>query len=154
MNYQVTLAAAYIIWEEKPKMPFIMELIQYIIVGIYYCLIFMVFIIKKKTIVSNYNFIQTIFIQWSNKRALHPNKAYKENIKTIKSLSIPLAILSLSIALGPLVSAINDIGKLPLGHRAHFVLFWPKVSYQKYYDFVYLFSCTRTEEHVIYILFR
>eukprot|EP00102_Acyrthosiphon_pisum_P018798 XP_016656008.1 PREDICTED: odorant receptor 42a-like [Acyrthosiphon pisum] len=74
---------------------------------------------------SNYNCIQTKFIQWSNKRALHSNAAYKRNIKTVKSLSIPLAILSLSIALGPLISTINDIGKLPLDNRAHFVLFWP-----------------------------
>ncbi|KAL4121352.1 hypothetical protein QTP88_013881 [Uroleucon formosanum] len=76
---------------------------------------------------SNYNCIQTKFMQWSNKRALHPNAAYKKNIKTIKSLSIPLAILLLSIVFGPLVSAFNDIGKLPLDNRAHFVLFWPKI---------------------------
>uniref|UniRef100_A0A2S2PJ41 Gustatory and odorant receptor 7 n=1 Tax=Schizaphis graminum TaxID=13262 RepID=A0A2S2PJ41_SCHGA len=104
-----------------------MELIQYMIVGIFFTLIFLVFLIKKEAIASNYNFIQTKFIHWSNKRSLHPNIAYKKNIKTVKSLIIPLAILSLSIVFGPLVSTINDIGKLPLDYRTHFVLFWPKI---------------------------
>jgi len=128
MNFQVSLAAAFTILQENSTTTLIMELIQYIIVGIYFSLIFVVFIFKKEAIMSNYDCIQTKFIQWSNKRALHPNAAYKENIKTFKSLSIPLAILSLSIAFGPLVSTFNDIGKLPLDNRAHFVLFWPKVS--------------------------
>jgi len=128
MNYQVSVAAGFTILEGNTKMPFVMELIQYMIVGVYFSSIFMVFIIKKEGIMSNYNCIQTKFIQWSNKRALDPNVAYKRNIKTVKSLAIPLATLSLSIALGPLLSTINDIGKLPLDHRAHFVLFWPKVS--------------------------
>jgi len=128
MNYQVSVAAAFIILEGNTRMPFVMELIQYMIVGIFFTSIFMVFIIKKEAIMSNYNCIQTKFIQWSNKRALHPNVAYKRNIKTVKSISIPLAMLSLSIAFGPLVSTINDIGKLPLDNRAHFVLFWPTVS--------------------------
>jgi len=115
-------------WNDKFKMPMVMELIQYMIVGIYFSLIFVVFVIRKKDIVSNYDCIQTDFIQWSNKRALCPNVANKKNIKTTKRLAIPLAILSLSIAFGPLVSAINDIGKLPLDNQAHFVLFWPKVN--------------------------
>lgn len=128
MNYQVSLASAFTILEKNSTTSLVMELIQYIIVGIYFSSIFVVFIIKKEAIMSNYNCIQTKFMQWSNKRALHPNAAYKKNIKTIKSLSIPLAILLLSIVFGPLVSAFNDIGKLPLDNRAHFVLFWPKVS--------------------------
>jgi len=128
INYQVSVAAGFTILEGNSRMPFVMELIQYMIVGVYFTSIFVVFIIKKEAIMSNYNCIQTKFIQWSNKRALHPNAAYNRNIKTIKSLSIPLAILSLSIAFGPLVSTINDIGKLPLDNRAHFVLFWPTVS--------------------------
>ncbi|XP_060868321.1 odorant receptor 85b-like isoform X1 [Metopolophium dirhodum] len=108
-------------------MPFVMELIQYMIVSIYFTSICVVFIIKKEAIMSNYNCIQTKFIQWSNKRALHPNAAYKRNIKTVKSISIPLAMLSLSIAFGPLISTINDMGKLPLDNRAHFILFWPTI---------------------------
>jgi len=128
MNYQVCLAAGYMFLFENPGMSLGMELIQYMIVGILFTLIFLVFLIKKEAIASNYNFIQTIFIHWSNKRSLHPNVAYKKNIKTVKSLIIPLAILSLSIAFGPLVSTINDIGKLPLDYRTHFVLFWPTVS--------------------------
>ncbi|XP_029342311.1 uncharacterized protein LOC107882321 [Acyrthosiphon pisum] len=123
----VSVAAAFTILEGNYRMPFVMELIQYMIVGFYFTSIFVVFIIKKEAIMSNYNCIQTKFIQWSNKRALHSNAAYKRNIKTVKSLSIPLAILSLSIALGPLISTINDIGKLPLDNRAHFVLFWPTI---------------------------
>jgi len=122
------LAAGYIFFYEKPGVSLGMELIQYMIVGILYTLIFLVFIFKKEAIMSNYNFIQTKFIHWSNKKSLHPNAVYKKNIETVKSLVIPLATLSLSIAFGPLVSTINDIGKLPLDNRAHFVLFWPKVS--------------------------
>jgi len=128
MDYQVSLAALLTILEEKPEMSLVIELIQYIIVGIFFCLIFMIFIIKKEAIVSNYNFVQTVFIDWSNKRALHPNVAYNKNIETLKHLSILLATISLSIAFGPLISAINDIGKLPLNYRTHFMLFWPKVS--------------------------
>ncbi|XP_060843016.1 uncharacterized protein LOC132923183 isoform X2 [Rhopalosiphum padi] len=123
----VCLAAGYMFLFENPGMSLGMELIQYMIVGILFTLIFLVFLIKKEAIASNYNFIQTIFIHWSNKRSLHPNVAYKKNIKTVKSLIIPLAILSLSIAFGPLVSTINDIGKLPLDYRTHFVLFWPTI---------------------------
>ncbi|XP_025200899.1 odorant receptor 49b-like [Melanaphis sacchari] len=123
----VFLAAGCVLLYEKPDMSFGMELIQYMIVGVLYTLIFLVFIIKKDAIVSNYNFIQTKFIHWSNKRLLHPNIAYKKNIRTVKRLIIPLVILSLSIAFGPLVSTINDIGKLPLNSRTHFVLFWPKI---------------------------
>ncbi|XP_027848734.2 uncharacterized protein LOC114128419 [Aphis gossypii] len=123
----VTLAAGYIFFYEKPGMSLGMELIQYMIVGILYTLIFLVFILKNEAIMSNYNFIQTKFIHWSNKKSLHPNAVYKKNIETVKSLAIPLATLSLSIAFGPLVSTINDIGKLPLDNRAHFVLFWPKI---------------------------
>lgn len=122
------MAAGYIFFYEKPGMSLGMELIQYMIVGILYTLIFLVFILKNEAIMSNYNFIQTKFIHWSNKKSLHPNAVYKKNIETVKSLAIPLATLSLSIAFGPLVSTINDIGKLPLDNRAHFVLFWPKVS--------------------------
>lgn len=111
-----------------PGMSLGMELIQYMIVGVFYTLIFLVFILKKEAIMSNYNCIQTKFIRWSKKKSLHPNSVYKKNIETVKSLTIPLAILSLSITFGPLVSTINDIGKLPLDNRAHFILFWPKVS--------------------------
>ena len=135
LNYQVFWTSAIIILDQSIDTSFVMELIEYMIVGMYFGLIYMIFLIRKEAIVSNYNFIESKFIHWSNKRAMNPNAAYKKNTEALKSFIIPLAILLLSVVLGPLISAINDIGKLPLDHRAHFILFWPKVSRCPYYFF-------------------
>lgn len=59
---------------------------------------------------------------------MDPNKSYKNNLHTVRYTVIPIITIICCISLGPLFSAINDIGKLPLDSRSHFVLFWPKVS--------------------------
>lgn len=72
--------------------------------------------------------IETDFIRWSNKNEMNENYAYERTIHTIKSLIIPFVLTISFMLFGPLLSLIIDIGKLPLDHRSHFLLFWPKVS--------------------------
>lgn len=96
--------------------------------GIYYVFIYIVFLLKKDAVASNYKDVQTIFIQWSNKRGMNSNEAYRKCIKKVKSLIMPLMYLMCSISFGPLISALNDIGKRPLDSRSHFAMFWPSVS--------------------------
>lgn len=105
-----------------------MELIQYITAGVLYSLIFLVLILKKESLESNYNCIQKNFKQWSKKRGLDPDVAYWKSAQTIKSTTMPFILTTCLISFGPLISAINDYGKLPIDSQPHFVLFWPKVS--------------------------
>lgn len=97
--------------------------------GIFYVSTYIVFILKKDKIASNYYDVQTIFIQWSNRRGMDPNDAYRKSLQKVKSLMVPLISLMCSISFGPLISTINDIGKMPLDSRSHFTMFWPSVSY-------------------------
>jgi hypothetical protein len=110
----------------------ILEQIQYMMVGMFHVLICILFIKKNDAITSNYNLIRNDFIQWSEKRGVDPNETYKKNLRTVKYSMIPIIIVISCITLGPLFTAINDIGKLPLDSKPHFVLFWPKVSKSKY----------------------
>lgn len=105
-----------------------LELIEYILVGVFYVLIYIVILIKKDAILSNYNTLQTDFIQWSIKKGMNPNETQKKTILAIKDLLIPFLSITFSISFGPLISAINEIDKKPLGTRSNFPMFWPLVS--------------------------
>lgn len=88
------------------------------------------FILKRKAILSNYNFIQTDFIQWSNKRGINQNEAYEKITYIAKNVFI-LTTISLYIVIhAPFVEAINDFGNSPLDDPSHFALLWPKVRLQ------------------------
>lgn len=97
--------------------------------GMFYVSIYIVFILKKNAIASNYNDVQTIFIQWSKRRGMNPDDAYRKSLQKVKSLIMPFIYLMCSISFGPLMSAIGDNGKMPLDSRSHFTMFWPSVSY-------------------------
>jgi len=123
------LAPGYIILEDRAMdMAFRLELIQYMMVGILNCLVLTVFILKKKTILSNYNTIQKDFIHWSKISGMNPDEMYRESIRRAKHFVIAFIIFTNSITFGPLISAIIDIDKSALDSRSHFILFWPKVS--------------------------
>ncbi|KAF0762588.1 odorant receptor 49b-like [Aphis craccivora] len=77
------IAPLYIIWEGQ-TMSMIMELILYIICGILHLSHLIVIALNKQSIVTTYSFIQTNFFNWSVKRGMDPNGAYKKNIKKIK----------------------------------------------------------------------
>lgn len=114
-----------------------LEDIQYILDGTLFSLVFIVIIWKKKAIASNYHYVETNFIHWSEKKHKNPNEAYGKSIETLYRIILPcLMIMGLTI-FGPLIAVINDAGKVPLNDRSHFFLLWPKVSYINVYKCTY-----------------
>jgi len=105
-----------------------LEQFQYVMSGLYYSSIFLIFLWKKKEITSNYNDIQTDFIKWSKNRGINPNKAYDLSIQTLYRILIPCLTTMFLILSGPFLAAVIDKGNVPLDDRSHFPLFWPKVS--------------------------
>lgn len=93
-----------------------------------YSFIFLLFIFKKDAIASNYKLIKTDFVQLSKEKRRNPNYAYEKSLNTAKKLKIPILITFSFLSLGPLLSTIYDMGKLPINHRSHFIMYWPKVS--------------------------
>lgn len=114
----------------------ILELIQYTMGGIMNSSISSVINFKKQAILSNFNFIQTDFIKYSAKRKMDSNETYKKTERLFKCSILPILVLYLSVACGPLLAAINDLGVLPLHDHSHFPIFWPRVSINSYEMFV------------------
>lgn len=142
-DYQVVLAPGSIFYLEKNiELTFVLELIEYILVGVFYVLVYVVLLVKKDAIVSNYNIMQTDFIQWSIKNgSLDLNEIPKKNLQSIKDLLIPIISITFSISFGPLFSAINEFGKTPLGSRSHFPMIWPMVSQQLVKSYTFMIIC-------------
>jgi len=109
-------------------MAFRLELIQYMMVGILNSLVFVVFKLKGRAILCNYNSIQRDFTYWSKKNGKDPDEIYRKNVQTAKYFVIIFIVCTNSITFGPLTSAIIDIDKSALDSRSHFILFLPKVS--------------------------
>lgn len=107
----------------------ILEPIQYMLAGMLYCFVFILFLSKKQAILSNYKIIQTDFIIFSKIRGFDPNKSYRKTVHFFKRLMILILVVSCSISFGPVLAAINDLGVLPLDDRSHFGFVWPKVSF-------------------------
>lgn len=105
-----------------------MELCLCIITGILHGVFLIVFEMKKPEIASNYSFIQNDFVRWSLRSKMDPDKVYKQIAMIITKLSGPTVILYGFLFFGPLLAAFNDLGKLPLNDRSHFLLYWPEVS--------------------------
>lgn len=113
-------------------MSMIMELILYIICGILHSSHLIVIALNKQSIVTTYSFIQTNFFNWSVKRGMDPNGAYKKNIKKIKYFVTFWSFMGCTIMFSPLLSTIADLGELPLDHRSHWNTHWPMVCKIKY----------------------
>lgn len=107
-----------------------LELAQNTIWGLLQCFILIVLFLKRKAIISNYKFIENEFVESSKRNKKNLNNAYEEIIRSFNRLIIPYGygIIISSITFEPLISTIKDLGKLPLDHRSHFILFWPKVK--------------------------
>lgn len=110
----------------------VLEQIQYIMVGLLYSLVLTVLVVKKKSVVSNYDHIQNDFIEWSHKRSANPDTSYENCVQFCYALAIPCAVIVSLVYSGPFLAAINDLGVLPLDDQSHFVLFWPKVSRRRF----------------------
>lgn len=109
-------------------MPMVLELIQYMLAGLLYIFVLIVFILNKEALFYNYQLIQIDFIQWTNKRGMNQNKPSRKISYLAKRLIIPIVTLISSISLGPLAGVINTTEKTSLGDRSNFFLLWPKVS--------------------------
>lgn len=130
MSFQLILSPFYIIWIGKQTLATSMklELLQYIICGMLYTFIYVVCLFKKQVIISNYTLIETDFRNWSLIKGTNQNRAYEQNIRNVRKLTKPYIVMTIFTLFGPLLSTINDIGKKPIDHHSHFLLFWPKVS--------------------------
>lgn len=84
--------------------------------------------LNKKKVISNYSLIQFEFIQWSRKRGMNPNKVYEKVTHMVSGFLVPVIVITCAITFGPIITTINDLGKLPLNHRSHFPVYLPKVS--------------------------
>lgn len=96
--------------------------------GFLYSTILIIFVFKKRDIVSTYNCIQTNFVEWSLKRKMDPNKTYAKNIKVVQLLIVIFAVIVSLIAFSPLISAISDLDDSPLDTHSHWLMYWPKVN--------------------------
>lgn len=123
------MASIYLIWIEKHTMAISMtlELTQYTMWGLLQCFILLVLFLKREAIYSNYTFIENNFVELSKRNKKNQNNAYEKIISCFNRLIVPYTVIISSITFGPLLSTINDLGELPLDHRSHFILFWPKV---------------------------
>lgn len=97
----------------------IMELILYIICGILHSSHLIVIVFNKQSTVATYSFIQTNFFNWSVKRGMDPNGAYKKNIKKIKYFVTIWSFLGCTIIISSILSTIADLGEFPLDHPSH-----------------------------------
>jgi len=114
--------------EINSSLHMLLELILYIILGVLNTTFFVIIVIKKQAINSNYSFIQTDFIEYSMERQMDPNEIYNKVVHIIKILCVPTLFATAAFNLGPLLTTINDLGELPLDDRSHWLMFWPGVS--------------------------
>lgn len=123
------MSPSYVFWAEKNILSTVtlIEIVQYIIAGILYVFILTMLVLKNGKIFSNYNSMQTDFVQWSEKNGRNPNKAYWKTFQTFKLFLIP-CLLSWFTLLGPFFTAINNRKYVPLDDRSNFIMFLPKVS--------------------------
>lgn len=117
-------------WNEKKTLALILEQSQYLMAALVNILVLTMFILKRKAIVLTYNGIQSTFTRLSEEKGFDPNIVYRKNIKAIQFIIGPTVFISFSIAFGPLLAAVNDLGELPLDERSHWPIFWPNVSRQ------------------------
>lgn len=127
--WQIILAPGYVIWNEINELTvyIILELIRYILSGLLYLMILIVFVFKKDAIFSNYQYIQTHFIEWSNKKRINLYQKNQQMLKYAKRVQFAAFFVYFSMVCGPIIEAFNDLGKIPLGDRSHFPLLWPRV---------------------------
>lgn len=130
MSLQLILVPFYIIWFGKHTIAIStkLELYQYVIGGMLYTFILVVFLLKRRAITSNYKFIETDFRHWSIKKGTDQNHTYENNLRKVKILTKPFIVTICFIISGPLMSTLYDLGMKPIDHNSHFLLFWPKVS--------------------------
>lgn len=105
-----------------------LELIEYTMGGFLYSTILIIFVFKKRDIVSTYNCIQTNFVEWSLERKMDPNKTYAKTIRVVQLLIVIFAVIVSLIAFSPLISAISDLDDSPLDTHSHWLMYWPKVN--------------------------
>lgn len=127
--WQIILAPGYVIWKEINGLNvyMILELTRYMLSGLLYLMILIVFLFKKDAIFSNYQYIQTHFVEWSNKRMINLYHKNRQMLKYAKRVQLAAFFVYFSMACGPVIEAFNDLGKIPLGDRSHFPLLWPRV---------------------------
>lgn len=113
---------------EKKTLAMNLEHCHHLMAAIMYCSILFIFILKRKEINSTYNLIQSTFICQSKEKEMDSNTVYKNNIARLKTVITPLALMTFFTEIGPLLEAINDLEKLPLDDRSHWIFFWPNVS--------------------------
>ncbi|VVC30762.1 Hypothetical protein CINCED_3A010888 [Cinara cedri] len=65
-------------------------------------------------------------MQWSKKKQTNPNQAYEKVLKYFNDVKFGGLFVFCTIVIGPLIGALNDLGKIPLDDRSHFPLLWPK----------------------------
>ncbi|XP_050424758.1 uncharacterized protein LOC126835921 [Adelges cooleyi] len=104
-----------------------LELILYAVVGFIQTLIITSFFFNKRAIALTFRSMQTTFVDWSLKRRVHPDNCYDKSETFLFYTMIGTTICIICIMLGPVLSAIYDIGNVPLDHRSHWILHWPTV---------------------------
>lgn len=129
-DFQCVLATGFIIWKESDTLstPIVLELIEYMMGGLLYSMILIVFIFKKRDITYTFDCVQTTFIEWSIKWGMDPNVTYVKNIRIFKtSLTLYVFINSL-VVMSPIFSTISNLDDTPLDTRSHWIMYWPKVN--------------------------
>lgn len=114
-------------WKENMTLAMYLEQLQFVIAGLIYCLVYIVFIFKKKAVVTTFDIMQTDFIEWSLKSRMDPNEMYEKNVRMVKRFVGIIIAATFFISFGPLITTIYDLGELPLSHQSHWPVNWPEV---------------------------